>query len=200
MFYPLMIDLNDKIVCVVGAGGVALRKTTKFLEYGATVKVIGREIKEEFSELKSKYEGRLQILKGDFKEEYLQGVFMAEIATNDCNINERVATMCKDRNILCSLADNIKKCDYIVPSTVKRGSLIFSISTLGKSPSLCAKVRKELEEKYPESMADFVELLGQGRELVLNKIQNAEERRSILNKMVYMDFEELKKVVDQLKG
>ena len=42
-YYPIAIDLNDKVCLIVGGGEVALRKATSLREAGARVTVIAPE-------------------------------------------------------------------------------------------------------------------------------------------------------------
>lgn len=200
MYYPLMVNLKNKNICIVGAGEVSLRKAKKFLEYEANVTVISIEFKDEFYELKEQYHDKIKLIKDEYKEEYLHNTLLVEVATDNHFINEEIARLCNKKNILCNVVDNKTKSDVIIPSTVKRGDLIISISTLGNSPSFCSRVRKELEKKYDSSTEEFIRLLGEGRELVLHKIHDKSEKKRVLNSMAYMEIEELKQFIIRMKG
>ena len=56
------------------------------------------------------------------------------------------------------MVDDKELSNFTVPSFVKRGDLLLSVSTGGKSPSLSSKIRKDLEEVYDESYEEYVEL------------------------------------------
>lgn len=199
MYYPIMIDLKDKNVCIIGGGNIALRKAKKYLDYEASVFVVGKVIKSEFYKLKDDYCNNLTLSKGEFKEEHLKNAFLVEIATDNRELNNKIYDICKYNNILCNVVDSPKDCDYIIPATVKRGSLILSVSTCGKSPSYSSKIRKELEAKYDEANAEFVDLLGDARNLVLLKFTDADSKKALLNKMAYMTKSELIEAIEKLE-
>ncbi|MED2205467.1 NAD(P)-dependent oxidoreductase, partial [Bacillus thuringiensis] len=49
--YPLMFNLNKKVVVIVGGGKIAYRKASGLKDTGAFVTVISPEICEEMKEL-----------------------------------------------------------------------------------------------------------------------------------------------------
>ncbi len=51
--YPIMMNLVNKRVVVVGGGRVGLRKTFSLLESGARVALIARRIEPELMELET---------------------------------------------------------------------------------------------------------------------------------------------------
>lgn len=199
MYYPLMIEMKQKQICIVGGGKVAIRKAKKFLEYEAKVIVISEKFIEEFYELKKSWHENLILINESYKKEHIKDAFLVIGATDLEEINKEIAKYCKEKNIICNIVDNIELSDFIVPSTIKRGDLEIAISTLGNSPSLCAKIRKELEEKFDEDFEQYVELLGYGRKIVLEKYTNEKEKKEILNSMVHMEKEELEEYIKSLK-
>lgn len=192
MYYPLMINLSNKRITVIGGGKVALRKAKKFLEYDAIVRVISPKILEEFINLKYSYGEKLEIILEEYSDEYINDSYLVVAATSLNNINENIANYCAGNSIFCNVVDSREKSDFIVPSSIKRGDLVISVSTMGKSPSLCSKIRKELEEKYTDEYDEFIELLGKVREVVLSKYSDENTKKEILNKIVEMDLEELR--------
>ena len=90
------------------------------------------------------------------------------------------------------MVDDIKLSNYTVPSYVKRGDLLISISTGGQSPSLSSKIKKELEEKYDDSYEEYINILGEIRQKVIKNYKNISERRKVLKDLVNLDLEELK--------
>ena len=50
-YFPMFIDLKDMNCLIVGGGKVALRKVRVLCDFGAVIKVIGKEICEEIKEI-----------------------------------------------------------------------------------------------------------------------------------------------------
>ncbi len=199
MFYPLMIDLDNKKIVLIGGGHVSLRKSKKFLEYGAEVYVVAPSFQEYFSVLKEAYAEKLCLVKDNYKSEYIMDAFLVVASTNSKEVNSKIASFCVEKNILCNVVDDIEDSSFIVPSTVKRGDLLISVSTLGNSPSLCAKIRRELEQTYGEDYEEYVSLLGKVRKIILETCKDNSEKKNILNNLANLKLQELKDFYKQLK-
>lgn len=59
-----------------------------------------------------------------------------------------------------NVVDNIEISNFTVPSYIKRGDLLISVSTGGKSPSLSSKIKKEIEKRYTEDYEEYLNVLG----------------------------------------
>jgi len=95
-FFPIFLDIKDKNILIIGAGKIAFRKAETLLKYGAKIKVIAKNIKEEkFKELKN-----IELTLDIFKEDMLNDVFMVIAATDDISFNKYIFELCNKKNIL----------------------------------------------------------------------------------------------------
>lgn len=76
----------------------------------------------------------------------------------------KLADYCRKKNILVNIEDVIPYCDFHTPSIVRRGDLLFSISTKGKSPTLAIRAKKYISNKFPPEWAERLEILAQKRQ------------------------------------
>lgn len=182
-----MLNIEDREVAVIGGGEVAFRKAAGLIQYNPKLKVISPDFIDKFQELKDKVE----LIKAYYSEELIEESFMVVAATSSKDINASIARFCRENKILCNIVDDIELSDFIVPSSVNRGSLIISVSTQGKSPALASRIRKELEERYDESYEDYLNLLGEIRDLLQKKCDNIASRKKILNDILDLSLEEL---------
>ena len=99
-FFPVSIDLNNKNVLVIGAGKIALRKIATLLNYNCNITVITKEVLEEkFLELEK--DNKIKILKNqEFKEKFLQDIFLVVVATDNEVLNKNISQLCMSKNIL----------------------------------------------------------------------------------------------------
>lgn len=195
MFYPVMLNIEGKIVSVVGGGEVALRKVRGLLEHSAHVRVISPQFLEDFLNLS----GNLELISECYREELIKESFMVIAATSSKEVNLKIEGYCKENRILCSIADDMKLSDFIQPSTIRRGSLVISVSTEGKSPALASKIKKEIEKKYTEEYAAYVDILGEIRELIQSRCSDINQRKELLREMLGLSMEELVRRRDELE-
>ncbi len=190
MFYPVNLNLDNMEIIIVGGGKVALRKCMNFLEFGKSVTVLAPDFDSRFLELGNK----VDLINDIFKEEYIDKFDIVVAATDDKEVNEEIACICRKKSKLINVVDSRDLSDFTVSSYVKRGDLLIGISTGGKIPALSAKIRRDLEEIYDESFAEYVDLLGELREKIIKKYEDKTERKKVLKALVELDIEELKEI------
>lgn len=190
MFYPVNLNLDNMEIIIVGGGNVALRKCMNFLDFGKSVTVLAPDFDSRFLELGNK----VDLINDIFKEEYIDKFDIVVAATDDKEVNEEIACICRKKSKLINVVDSRDLSDFTVSSYVKRGDLLIGISTGGKIPALSAKIRRDLEEIYDESFTEYVDLLGELREKIIKKYEDKTERKKVLKALVELDIEELKEI------
>lgn len=190
LFYPVNINLDNMEIIIVGGGKVALRKCMNFLDFGKSVTVLAPEFDSRFLEIGNK----VDLINDIFKEEYIEKFDIVVAATDNKEVNEEIACICRKKSKLINVVDSRDLSDFTVSSYVKRGDLLIGISTGGKIPALSAKIREELEEIYDESFAEYVDILGEIREKIIKKYENKEERKEALKSLVKLNMNELEEL------
>ncbi|EQE82961.1 precorrin-2 dehydrogenase/sirohydrochlorin ferrochelatase family protein [Clostridioides difficile] len=189
MLYPINLKLDELDVVIIGGGEVAYRKCKNFLEFNKNVTIVSKQILNKFYDLK----GNIKIIKDDYKEIYIKDASVIIAATNNRELNMEIGLYCRAKNKLVNVVDNIEISNFTVPSYIKRGDLLISVSTGGKSPSLSSKIKKEIEEKYTEDYEEYLNVLGDIRKKVIKKYEDKSKRKDVLNMLITLDLEELKK-------
>ncbi len=188
MLYPINLELNDIEITIIGGGKIAYRKCKNFLDFDKKVKIVSTNFIEEFEDIKDK----IEIIIDDYKEKYIEKSFIVVAATNNTKINEQIGIYCREKGKLVNVVDNINLSNYTVPSYVRRGDLLIGISTGGKSPSLSSKIKKELEYKYDETYEEYINILGEIRNKIIEKYNDSFDKKIKLNALVNLSLEELK--------
>ncbi|MGL4914025.1 MAG: precorrin-2 dehydrogenase/sirohydrochlorin ferrochelatase family protein [Romboutsia sp.] len=191
MLYPINLEIKDLEVTIIGGGDVAYRKCKNFLAFDKRVKVVSNKLIDKFDELKDK----IEIIEDIYKEDYIRNSFIVVAATNNREINKNIGIYCRNNGKLVNVVDDIELSNYTVPSYVKRGDLLISISTGGNSPSLSAKIKKELEVKYDDSYKEYIEILGIMRKQIINNTEDIVIRKKKLNELVNLSIDELKLII-----
>lgn len=188
MYYPIMIDLSKFQVVMVGGGNVAARKAMHLLNCRAKLTIISLTLCEALEKKKDYF----RYYKKTYETQDLEGYQMVIAATSDKVCNWKIGTYCKEKGILCNVATDERLSSFIVPSVVRRGDLVLSVSTGGKSPALTRKIKDELENQYDDTYAEYVALLGELRQMILNKMEPGPKRVELLRKLTEMDLTALR--------
>ncbi len=194
MLYPINLNLDNIEITIIGGGEVAYRKCINFINFGKKIKVISIDFIDKFKNI----ENDIYMIYDEYSEEYIKSSFIVVAATNNREINKKIGIYCRDNGKLVNVVDDINLSNYTVPSYIKRGDLLISISTGGKSPSLASKIKSELQEKYDESYEEYINLLGEARKEIIKKYKNISYRKKVLNSLINLSLEELKVYIESI--
>lgn len=165
MNFPIFISMENKSCLVVGGGTVAKRKCEALLEYGAVVTVVAKALRADFSDLMQGTS--MQLHERPFEPADLNGRLLVFVATEDKELNREIVSLCHEKHILVNVADIPELCDFYFPALVRRGDVVFGISTGGGSPALAGRLRSELDEVLPADLDVRAEALAMRRKNIL---------------------------------
>lgn len=187
-FYPINLNLNKKNILIVGAGTVALRKFKRLAAAGALITVVSPEINNSFLKYLNKKTEEYKFIKRKFRKDDLNDIFMVFAASNDHELNKKITSLAKKKNILINTADNAEDSDFILPSVVEQGKLLLTISTSSNLPALSKKIRKKLENIFSIEYQLLLELMEKKRKYIIENIENEKLRKEIFHKIASEDF------------
>ena len=179
--YPMMLDLSNRSCLVVGGGAVAERKVEGLVDAGARVTVVSPSLTERLLRLAT--DARFRWRPREYVTGDVEGCVLVLVATDDASVNAAVAAECRERGILINCADDPTRCDFILPSVLKRGALTVSVSTGGASPTMARLVREELETLLPRDVAVLTDVM-------------AEVRRTLRDGGISLDAERWREALD----
>ncbi len=182
-YYPVLLDLRDKKALVVGGGKVAQRKIDSLLEHGAAVHVVARNLTDTLCRYAK--EGRVRRLGSEFSEDCLKGFFLVIAATDDPLLNKEISERARSKGLLVNAVDQPLDCNFILPSVLRRGDLLISVSTSGRSPALAKKVREDLEHVFGDEYAALLMFMGRIRKEVLSRGLSGAENKRIFSEFVH---------------
>ena len=189
-FYPLNLDVEKKSCAVVGGGEVALRKIRGLLAAGANVKVISPEVCAEVEELSGR--GEISLTRENFSEEMLGDEIILIAATNDPEINRRAAQAARAKKILVNVVEGAGG-NFNVPSTIRRGELLLTISTGANSPAFSKFLRQMLEAELGENFGAGLEKISARREEIKKLLPNPRARKIFWQKILTQETWQLLK-------
>ena len=132
--YPVMMNIQNKPVVIIGGGKVAARKIKTLLSEGAKVTVISPEINEAIP--KSQVEW--------IQRSYQTGELVFACTDNQ-EVNEKVMEEAHPSQFVNNTGDK-KNSDFYNVAIASNKELSVMISTNGLSPSRSKEVRKKIEQ------------------------------------------------------
>lgn len=146
--YPVQLELRERLCVVVGGGQVGRRKAEGLLAVGARVRLVEPHAGAPGCAL----EGLERVARG-FEPQDLEGAMLVFAASNDPELNRRVAELARQRGVLCNRADDPRGGDFALPAQLRRGELLLTVSSDGGHPGFAAALRDRLAAELDESWA-----------------------------------------------
>jgi siroheme synthase-like protein len=182
-YFPLFIDLTGSPCVLIGGGHVAERRAKTLLEFGARTRVIAPEASAAILALAR--DGLISLEKREYAgSEDIGGAVLVITATNDRELNRRIARDAGEAGIPVNTADDPESCSFFFPALVRRGELVAGISTSGSCPGLAARLRKELEEMWPDDWGKALEALAAERRRLMKTAGRREQGRNALKALI----------------
>ena len=174
--YPLFADLTGLPVLVVGGGHIGERKTAALLSAGAKVRVGAPSLTPVL--MQQADEGKIEHLAGMFQPAWLDDVWLVVAATDDHELNARVAATAEDRRILANVVDAPALSRFQVPAMVDRTPLTVAVSTGGAAPVIARRVREMLETELDHALGALTALAQRYRTRISLRWPDLAERRA----------------------
>jgi precorrin-2 dehydrogenase / sirohydrochlorin ferrochelatase len=179
--YPVCLNVEGEACLIVGGGRVAARKVAELLHCGALVRVVSPEICEE---IRLHEKGGVTIERRPFVDADVEGALIVVAATDDREVNERVARAARRARALVNVVDVPEHCLFTAPAVVRRGPLMIAISTTGTSPAIAGRLRGELDELIAPEWQPALEEISRFRQDLLEQLCDEPERRGDILKQV----------------
>lgn len=158
-YYPIMLDIRGRLAIVVGGDRVAAEKAAALSASGASVTVLSPEFCDELREMQR--QGKVTLRQKFYEPGDLAQAFVVVAATTDKpELSEAIWQEAQERGQLLNIVDVPARCNFILPSILRRDQLTIAVSTEGASPSLAKRIRQQLEKLFPPAYGTYLRLAG----------------------------------------
>ncbi len=162
--YPVNLVLRGRRCLVVGGGAVAHHKVAGLVEAGALVHVVATRLGPPLAALAAVPETPVTAEVRAYRPGEVAGYRLVVTATDDPDVNRTVFADGEDAGIWVNSADDPANCSFTLPSRVRRGDLMVTVSTAGRSPALAVWLRRRLGEELGPEYEVLLDLMGAERE------------------------------------
>ena len=175
--YPIVLDGDAIAAVVVGGGRVAERKVRALLAAGASVRVVATAPSAELRELARSNE-RCTLIERAYASGDLAGATLVLAATDRREVNARVGEDARRERILVNIADDGAHGDFVTPAVHRSGELLMAVSA-GGVPTVAARIRDALGDRFDDRYADAIRQLAGLRSAMLDSGDRAGWRSAV---------------------
>jgi siroheme synthase-like protein len=160
--YPVNLVVAGRRCVVVGGGRIAARKIDALLAAGARVHVVAPKLGDEVRALRD--DRRITVDEREFQPEDLDDAWLATTTADDPDVNRAVFEAGEARRLWVNSADDPDNCSFTLMSVVRRGDVVVTIGTDGRSPALAAWLKERLGAELGPEYETLLEMLSEERE------------------------------------
>ena len=178
--FPVTLDLSVVKITLVGGGPASLRRLQQLDNAGVRyISVFSDNFSKTFwnhagSRLHTRMPEAEEIKKSSV-------VIIADIPDSQMIPIVQVA---RSNSVLVNVEDRKEYCDFHFPSFVRRGDLLLSVSTAGRSPALAKRIREKLEKIFPFEWQSRLDELAALREEWKRKGYSFDEVSELSNQFI----------------
>jgi precorrin-2 dehydrogenase / sirohydrochlorin ferrochelatase len=147
---PVIIDPEQASIALIGRGQPAERRLEQLLEGGAERLTVFSD--QPSAGLAARAGARLRRRLPEAEE--LSAFALLWIVDLPLAEAARLARAARAAGCLVNVEDVIELCDFHNPAQVRRGDLLLTVSTGGRSPGLAARIRSELARAFGPEWAE----------------------------------------------
>lgn len=140
--FPIILDTTKTRIVLIGNGPHADRRRTQLAEANT----------HDFRTFKTRPDDP------ELKRAHI--VYVVDMPEGEAAL---IAAQCREYGTLVNVEDVPDLCDFHTPAIVRRGDLLLSVSTGGKSPGLAQKIRAQLETLFGAEWAQRLDILAEKR-------------------------------------
>ncbi|MET0895208.1 MAG: bifunctional precorrin-2 dehydrogenase/sirohydrochlorin ferrochelatase [Acidimicrobiia bacterium] len=171
--YPVNLVVDGRRCVVVGAGRIAARKISALVDAGAVVHVVAPEVGDEVRAMAD--DGVVMLHERSFEPADLDDAWLATTATGVPAVDAAVFAAGEARRVWVNSADDPANCSFTLMSVVRRGDIVVTIGTGGRSPALATFLRRKFGDELGPEYDTLLELLSEARESIRASGRSSEE-------------------------
>ena len=176
--YPMMLDVSDRLVVIVGGGGVAARKASGLIECGATrLRCVSPAFDDRIPADVERVEAR-------YEPGHLDGAGLVFAATDDPAVNEAVVRDARTRGLLVNRADadDDEPGDFVTPARFAMSAVTVTVSA--GSPALAVLIRNGIAQRWDPDWSRMADAMQSLRPLIVARRDlHVRRRRQIFREL-----------------
>ncbi|MGY4105472.1 precorrin-2 dehydrogenase/sirohydrochlorin ferrochelatase family protein [Ignavigranum ruoffiae] len=147
--YPILLDLTNRPILVVGGGKVASRKINQLLENNAKVTVISPYLSQEINKK------QINWICKTYQPSDSLGYDLIFACTDNETLNEEIYNKSNSGQFVNN-ASNKHKSDFYNMKVIKSGDYLFSVSSLGENYKHTKRIGNNLKKWLDKNLTELL--------------------------------------------
>ena len=188
-YFPVFMDLRERLCVLIGGGDVAARKAALLLRAGARLRVVAPVLSAALAPLGAS--GQLTHVARAFEPTDLEGATLVVAATDRREVNRAVSERAMALCIPVNVVDDPELCSVIVPAIIDRSPILIAVGTGGSAPVLARLLRANIEANVPVGYGELAAMSARLRSEVQRSLPDVLSRRRFWEEVFEGEIAEL---------
>jgi len=175
-YLPVFVETRGQRIIVVGTGQMAEAKCRTVLKTSAQVMLITEAPTDAMQTWADA--DRLSLIRRACTQSDLEGARMVYAASEDPDINARIAGWARAKGAWVNVLDTPDDCDFITPALVDRDPVVVAIGTEGAAPVLARQLKADIESMLPQHLGRLAQAARAFRDRVSERLTPGRPRRN----------------------
>ncbi len=137
--YPIILDLANKKIAVVGGGKIAARKINSLLAIKVSPTVISPKLANSIPL------EQIHWIQDYYQRKYVMTMDLIIACTNSLQVNRQIVQEATAQQLVNDTSEK-RFSNFYNMATIMQDDLLIGLSTVGKSPAEVKKIKKMLEK------------------------------------------------------
>lgn len=143
-YFPMFVNIESKLVTVIGGGKIATRRVETLLQFGCSIKVIAPVFTPKLKDYEK--QGLLKLIEREYIESDCDDAFILFAVTNNRQVNNQIYQIAKSKDILVNVCDRKEECDFYFPGVIIKDEAVVGVTCNGNNHSLAQEVKNRIAE------------------------------------------------------
>jgi len=140
VFLPVLINITDKKILMIGGGKVAAHKLSTLLKFAGNITILAPEIIHEIMN-----DNRLDFMIKSYEKNDLLNFHIVYACTNNRKVNAVIKKDANDLGLLVNVADDPELCDFISPAIYKDDNITVAVGSNAQDVKKAIRIRNRIE-------------------------------------------------------
>jgi len=139
-YLPVALNLDGRLVVIIGGGNIALQKVKTLQKYDANVMVYAREVLDIVRETGVKWQ------EISYSSELLDGASVVYGATDSWDLNRQIGNDGRAIGAIVNVVDDPKNCDFVSPALHQIDNMSIAVTSNAKDVMSSIGLRNKIRE------------------------------------------------------
>lgn len=172
--FPFFKEIEGARILIVGGGSIAARRAQTLQQFNPILRAVAPEFCEAFEKL------GIECICRRFEPKDLEGMYAVVAATNDREVNAKIAELGRVRGLEVNVSDDLDACTFLFPAVIRRGGMTVAMTSGGASPVATKYIRECIERVIPDNFEEVLARMEIARGFAKKYIPDSQTRAEAL--------------------